>query len=172
MTNTCPETLDLLDHLEKRGPDLSGHLASCGPCRDALADLRGVLAAEAAAAPAPSPLETERALASVMGRARQAERRRWGATAFFSAAAAVALALLIPAGLVGESHAPGGGSSPGGLGAPMTPSVAIETSFRPNTTGLSARGQEFVDRALGGENTGGISSLAIVQSQNATLLGK
>jgi hypothetical protein len=95
--NACPEMPDLLDHLEGRA-DLAPHLVACEPCSTALADLRAALAAESDLV-ATRPLETERALTAVMTRARAHKTGSWRVTGFFSAAAAVTLALLLPANI-------------------------------------------------------------------------
>jgi hypothetical protein len=108
--NACPEMPDLLDHLEGRS-DLAPHLVACEPCSTALADLRAALAAESDLV-ATRPLETERALTAVMNRARAHKKMgSWRVTGFFSAAAAVTLALLMPANLVPKPDA--GPSQPG-----------------------------------------------------------
>ncbi len=96
-TTTCPDTPDLLDHMEGR-LDLSAHFVACEPCSTALSELRAALDVESALV-ATSPLETERALSAVMTRAKKNRAGTWRTTGLFSAAAAVTLALLLPGNL-------------------------------------------------------------------------
>lgn len=112
---TCPETVDLYDHLEG-ALSLDSHLVDCPRCRQALAGLRSALDVESAAFAPPSELEVERALLNVRARGQTRLRRPWGQTALAFAAAGVTLALLLPRAFVApEGDKPMGG--PGNMGA-------------------------------------------------------
>lgn len=118
---TCPETVDLYDHLEG-AVSLDAHLDGCPRCREALAGLRSALSVEASAFAPPSELETERALEAVRARGRARTRRPWGQTILAFAAAAITLALLLPS--MSETpdcgHPVGG---PGGAAITLKPPV-------------------------------------------------
>jgi hypothetical protein len=111
---TCPETPDLLDHMEGRA-DLTSHLVECRTCATAFADLRAALSTEAALVATPA-LDVERALGNVRARSRRAERVRWGASFFFTAAAAAVLIVLLPSHFQsGAGPGPSGGSETGAV---------------------------------------------------------
>jgi hypothetical protein len=112
MNATCPDMTALLDHMEGRA-DLGEHLVSCEPCSQALGDLRGALSVESALV-ATGPFEVEHALVAVKERARKNRAARWRTSAFFSAAAAVTLALLLPGKLVPATAGPGPEGGAGG----------------------------------------------------------
>lgn len=117
--NACPETPDLLDHIEGRA-DLSTHVAGCDPCSSALSDLRAALAVETRAVSV-TPFDVERALASVQARARASHSRRWQTTFFFSAAAAAAVFFMLPGTLPGTLNGPtSGAAETGGPGQAVT----------------------------------------------------
>ena len=151
-----PETVDLLELIEPTGspgtsPDeLRQHLEGCEPCRLAFGELRASLDVEARLVAPPTPLETERALASVLARAHAGSRRRWAWTLGASLAAAVFLALLMPAALGPDGHGAGPSGGGGTFGAPVMPARDVEGPNVPlDMTGLGERGQALVDRLTG-----------------------
>jgi len=60
---SCPETPDLLDHMDGRA-DLTSHLVECAACATAFADLRSALSTEQALV-ATAGLDVEKALAAI-----------------------------------------------------------------------------------------------------------
>ena len=127
MNATCPETPDLLDHMEGRA-DLNAHLVACEPCSAALSELRAALSVEGALV-ATRPLDADVALASVLEQARQNRFARWRTTGFFSAAAAITLALLLPGKLASTTTQPGPEGGTAGANATVS-GVAVGVPVR------------------------------------------
>jgi hypothetical protein len=143
LAQTCPETVDLYDHLQGEGRSalsLDAHLAGCAACRESLEGLKAALDVEAQAFAPPSELEVERALQTVRARGQARLRRPWRTTAMAFAAAAVTLAMLLPRAFVSpmDSGKPtGSGGGFGNVGAPPPTTVrapevfAVTSSFAP-----------------------------------------
>jgi hypothetical protein len=127
--DACPETVDLFDHLQGQDlPGLAPHLGACARCRTVLDELKLGLAVEARAFAPPSELEVERALERVRARGQARVRRPWRTTAMAFAAAAVALAMLLPRAFVAPECGKPAGAAPAPAAAPLIPSPDIEVS--------------------------------------------
>lgn len=125
MNATCPDTPDLLDHIEGR-TDLGAHVVTCDLCSSALGELRAALSIESALV-ATAPLDVERALGTVIGRAKKNRAAQWRMTFFFAAAAAAMLVALLPSSIPMTDIGPGPeGGANGPAAAVQAPNFKVE----------------------------------------------